>query len=51
MYAIIILALFSLGTIALYGKVRTHSKKIGSIEKTAREPDKRVDEHEKLLIR
>lgn len=31
MIANIILALFSMGTIILYGKVRTHSKKIGSI--------------------
>ncbi len=39
MLANLFLAIFSMGTILLYGKVRTHSKRIGSIEKTAIEPD------------
>lgn len=34
-----ILTIFSVGTILLYGKVRTHSKRISSIEKTAVESD------------
>jgi len=50
MFANLFLAIFSVGTILLYGIVRKQSKRIRRIEKTSIEPDKRIDEHEKKII-
>lgn len=50
MFANLFLAIFCVGTILLYGKVRKQSRRIRRIEETSIEPDKRIDEHEKKII-